>query len=624
MILDRLPGKVARFIARRSDRSGDAGFAMIFALFLVLALATASIAVAGVFASQLQPTRLARKAVQSGDAAGAGLQSALGVLRNTITNGVGDLTKLPCSSPADSGGVTLQIGSPPTTLSVPGNRVSGTAVTTTNPGATETYTVSIVYYTEDPTQYEKGDSASITWLRNNAIGCEAGIVDEVPTYALLESYGYDTQVTGANSTSGNRQLYAVYQFNAVANPNVSGGRIAQFNSANPDSMCLDTSKTATSSAPDPVANQKLYMQPCLAAGTPQQTWRYRSDLTIQYGGNTALNLCITNQGSSGPMSPPTSAGTPELETCVTNGSAQTYDSTNRKYPGGNAQEDQEWAYDDNGHFQAPSSTGTVGAGICLTGNGGTANAATAGTQFTLSSAACSAGSSTDPSSWYPDAQVGAGQAGGNTTGAPGSPTNQFVNYELYGRCLDVSGQNFANNLIAYPCKQAPNASTLAWNELWNFQVQQTVSGVSWGIFYTNCPPNTGGCVGGSTSTGEKDCLVGPTTENSQVTGVKCPTGTVPANQLWQVTGDLAGDYPDSYLLVNKQSGMCMAADPSQLNSSSHVTEIVVTNCNGEDVPSASNAVKNDLLLKWNAPPNNPTPGLSDVQRVSTSGGNAAG
>jgi hypothetical protein len=597
---------------------------MIYALFIVLALATASVAVAGIFTSQLHPTRLARKSVHSGHAAAAGLQAALGVLRNTVTSGVGDLTKLPCSSPGEAGGVDLQLGSPPTTLSVPGNRVSGTAIATTDPGATETYSVSIVYYSDDPTPYEKGDASSLAWLRNNAIDCQAGIVDSVPTYAFLEAYGYDTQVTGVNATSGNRALFAVYQFNAVANPNVSGGRIAQFNSAAPFSMCLDTSKTATSSAPEPVANQKLYMQPCLAAGTPQQTWRYRSDLTIQYGGNTALNLCITNQGSSGPQSPPTSAGTPELEPCVTNGSAQTYDSTNRKYPGGTAQEDQEWAYDDSGHFQAPTATGTVGAGICLTGNGGTKNVAVAGTQLTLNSAACSAGSSTDPSSWYPDPQVGAGQAGGNTTGAPGSPTNQFVNYELYGRCLDVSGQNFANNLIAYPCKQAPNASTLAWNELWYFQVQQTISGVSWGIFYTNCPANSGGCVGGSTSTGERDCLVSPSTENSQVFGAKCPAGTAADNLLWRATGDLAGDYPDSYLLINKQSGMCLAADPSQLNPSSHVTEIVVTNCNGEHVPSAANAVKNDLLLKWNAPPNNPTPGLSNVQQVSTSGNSAPG
>lgn len=621
MMIDRLIGRVARFTTRHKGHGNDDGFAMIFALFLILVLATASVAIAGVFVSQIRPTRIARKAVEASSAAGAGLQTAIGVLRNTVTNGVGDLTKLPCTP----GGVTLSLGNPPTSITVAGDQISGTVASTTSAGATETYSASVVYYTDDPTPYEKGDAASRTWLHDNAIGCTAGIVDEVPTYAFLESFGVDSQATGLNSNSGNRSLYAVYQFNAVANPNVSGGRIAQFNSANPDSMCLDTSSTATSSAPDPVAGQKLYMEPCLAVGTPEQTWRYRQDLTIQYGGNTALNLCITNEGSSTWQNPPTSAGTPELETCQTNGTSQTYNTGTNKYPGGNAQEDQEWAYDDNGHFQVPNSTGGVGAGICLTGNGGTRNVATAGTQLTLSSAACSAGSSTDPSSWYPDAEVGAGQAGGNTTGSPGAPTNQFVNYELYGRCLDVSGQNFANNLIAYPCKQSPNASLLAWNELWYYQSEQTVGNITYGIFYTKCPANTGGCVGGSTSSGENDCLVSPTTENTQVTGVKCPSsGVAPANELWQVSGNLAGDYPDSYLLINKSTGMCMAADPSQLNPSSNVTEIVVTNCDGDDVPSASNAVPNDLLLKWNAPPNNPTPGLSDVQQVTTSGQSAAG
>ncbi|HVW80566.1 MAG TPA: RICIN domain-containing protein, partial [Mycobacteriales bacterium] len=196
-------------------------------------------------------------------------------------------------------------------------------------------------------------------------------------------------------------------------------------------------------------------------------------------------------------------------------------------------------------------------------------------------------------------------------------TNQYVNYELYGRCLDVSGQTWANNLIAYPCKQSPNVSDLAWNELWYFQSETTVNGITYGIFYDNCTAN---CVG---TAPEKDCLVSPTTENTQVTGAKCPTsGTIPNNELWEATGDIAGDYPDSYLLVNKGSNMCMAADPSQLNPSSHVTEIVVTNCNGQDVPSAANAVKNSLLLKWNAPPNSPTPGLSDIQQVTGSSGAA--
>jgi hypothetical protein len=40
-----------------------------------------------------------------------------------------------------------------------------------------------------------------------------------------------------------------------------------------------------------------------------------------------------------------------------------------------------------------------------------------------------------------------------------------VNYQQFGRCLDVTGQNVsATHLIAYPCKQNPLATAVAWNE----------------------------------------------------------------------------------------------------------------------------------------------------------------
>ena len=96
----------------RSRRTSDGGFAMILALFLILVITVTSVTVADLMIAQVGPTRLAKKSVRTVDAASAGMQAALGQLRNTATNGGGDLTKLPCSDPTDAGGVSLRVGNP--------------------------------------------------------------------------------------------------------------------------------------------------------------------------------------------------------------------------------------------------------------------------------------------------------------------------------------------------------------------------------------------------------------------------------------------------------------------------------------------------------------------------------
>jgi Tfp pilus assembly protein PilX len=581
--------RMIRIVRSRAD--GDGGFAMIFTLFLILIITVASVMVADLMLSEVRPTGLAKKSIRTVDAASAGMQVALGQLRNTSTNGGGDLTKLPCSDPTDAGGVMLSVGSPAQSVSVAGDEVDGTVETGVTSGDTATYRTVIAYFATDPTSHES-DSTS-TWWTANAISCKAGIVKSVPSFAFIQSFGSGAQVSGLSSTEGNRTLHAVYDFNA-SNTNTVGGRMAEFNSSAQDTMCLDAGST------DPAVGTVPTMQPCLALGTAQQTWQYRADLTLFYGGDTTLNYCLQNiTGTYG------HAGTPKLEPCTTSGSGTTYPYANQ------TQQEQEFAYNDNGQLEAPDiNDGSVGGGTspdpgpCLEGAGVTTSApAVAGAALSL--VGCS-GSSGDLTAWNPDPQVGAGKAGGNVTGIPGSPTNQFVNYALFGRCLDVNGQQFNNKLIAYPCKQAPLTSTLTWNQIWHFQI---ISGV-WGIFYTNCASGASGCLPSSPSGSVKDCLVSPGTLNGLVYGVQCPTGTPPDNELWNATGDVVGNYPNSYLLINKSDGQCMAPDPSQVSVG--FPQIVVTSCDGTNVPSGTPS-KNALLLKWDAPPTNPAAGLNNVQ-----------
>src|SRR5207253_1331455 len=58
-----------------------------------------------------------------------------------------------------------------------------------------------------------------------------------------------------------------------------------------------------------------------------------------------------------------------------------------------------------------------------------------------------------------DAGVGAGAAGPST--------GQIVNFNQFGRCIDVTDQNVSSTfLIVWPCKQAPNVASLTWNQRW--------------------------------------------------------------------------------------------------------------------------------------------------------------
>jgi Tfp pilus assembly protein PilX len=579
---------------RRLRQPGDDGFAMIFTIFLIVVIAATSVAVFDLVASQTKPTAFAKKYVRTADAAAGGMQAALGQLRaavsaTTVAGANGDLTQLPCTDLSDGGGVTLHVGTPTQAVQVAGNSINGTVASDSNTGDVQTYTTTEAYFTSDPTSHE--DDPTTAWWSANAITCKAGLLNAVPSYAFLQSVGGGAPLPGLSSVSGNRTEHATYQFNTTDSQE-AGGRLGEFNLGNQFQMCLDAG------AAEPTVGSQPEFEPCLSEGTKQQDWLYRNDLTIQYGGDTNRNLCIQNM-----------SGTPQLEPCETfgNGPGVPFVAT---FPyQDSTQQQQEWAFNDNGHLQAPDTAdGDVKTGNCLDPSGATDSiAATANAPLILE--AC-AGGTTGELAWNPDTEVGAGKAGGNTTGTPGQPTSQFVNYALFGNCLDVTGQTFTNNyLIAYPCKQAPDSSKLTWNQIWNYT---PVSGGNYGLLYTQCPTTAGtngsNCAGGSAG---NDCLQAPTSGNI-VTGVKCSTATTPPDsQQWQATGQ-GSNYGTSYLLINKADGLCLAPDPNILGSG--IPEIVVTACDGSGVPSGpAGVVKNPLLLKWNAPPTKPISDLANVQ-----------
>jgi Tfp pilus assembly protein PilX len=576
----------------RRTHDGEDGFAMIFTIFLIVVIAATSVAVFDLVASQTKPTAFAKKYVRTADAAAAGMQTVLGQLRSAVLTATGstasgDIVQLPCSDTSDSTGVTVHVGTPTQAVAVPGNTISGTVTADNNPQDVQTYTATVSYFATDPTPHEADPTTA--WWTTNAIKCKANLLDSVPSYAFLQSVGGGAQIGGLSKSSGTRTEHATYQFNTT-DTQVAGGRLGEYNNGQQSAWCLD----AFGSTGSAIVGKQPQFEPCLAQGKAQQNWLYRNDLTIQYGGDTNLNLCIQNV-----------SGTPKLEPCETDGTGI----INPTYPYKDAtQQAQEWAFNDAGQLQAPANDGTVpGGGQCLDPSGATDSVpATTGANLVLVS--CS-GDTTGFMAWNPDSEVGAGKAGGNISGLPGAPTGQYVNYARFGNCLDVTGQNFANGyLINYPCKQAPAANAVTWNQIWNYGPQTG----GYVTFYTICPASAtsdaskpgNNCAG---NTPGNDCITAPTTGNI-VTGTKC-LATPSAAQLWQPTGKTA-NYSGSYLLVNKATGTCLAPDPSIQGAG--WPELVLTPCDGTGVPSLL-TTKNPLLLKWNAPAVEPASQLANVQ-----------
>jgi hypothetical protein len=521
---------------------GDDGFAMVISLLLIMVVATLSLAMAAVVLNQVRPTQQARKSVQTVNAAQSGVQVALSNLRAANDGGGnGVLSKLCTASTSASFSDTGQS----TPAVMPGVTYSGAVTTATGTGG-QAYRVSVAYFSTDPS------GKSLTWLAANRKACP---LTAVPSYAYIQAYGLGSAIPGSAPTAGNRVQVGTYKF-STSNINIVGGRMRSYGTQ----QCLDAGSS-------PAVGTTLTLQPCLAPGTPSQTWQYRQDLTIFYGGDTGLNLCIQA---------PASGILPLLKACTGSGSGSTY-------PYAPGQQVQEWGFNDNGHFSAALAGGTVTNGTggnCLQPQGATSSvAAPSGAPLIYTS--CDA-TTTGPAAFDPDATVGAGKAGGGTSGVPGA-TKQFVSYAQFGRCLDITGQNVnADHLIAYPCKQAPNSSTLTFNQVWTY----TVTSGGYGIFSV-------------TTGGINYCLTAPTSGNLVRTTACLVTPS--ASQLWQATGNISGNYAGSYTLVSKPTGSCLAVSPLSESLTNGSSNITVATCDGSN------------SQKWNAPPVDPNSLLSNVQ-----------
>jgi Ricin-type beta-trefoil lectin domain len=168
---------------------------------------------------------------------------------------------------------------------------------------------------------------------------------------------------------------------------------------------------------------------------------------------------------------------------------------------------------------------------------------------TLTLAAC--GSS---SKWIPTASIGPGAAA----------LPQWINYQEFGRCLDITSAIITNTLIDYPCKQNPFPGAVKWNQLFQAPIVPTGQSSVTGTMSTTTTPG-----------GSPYCLTSPGTDGGYVTMTSCSTGT--SSQQWTIYGgDKSLPYSTKYEIVN--GSLCLGLLP--LASGATWSSIDVETCNG--------------------------------------------
>ena len=419
-------------------------------------------------------------------------------------------------------------------------------------GGNSRYQVTISYYVSDP----RGQSAD--WLTANAIQCVANAgARSSPAFALLTSLGTD-QATGAFDTLQTRTVQATYVFQST-NANIVGGLIHVYKTSTSTDLCIDAGSGS------PAAGTIVTMQRC-ASGLAQQTWAYNSYLNL---------VLVSSQTPALPLGLCLDAGTPEVSNLVVKVQACTQQTIYQ----------QQWSFNDSANFSGTSDGQTLNA-YCF--NVRSPNVV--GSQIILSTNCNTSYDNTQ--NWSPSAAVGAGAAGASS--------GQLVNFNQFGRCLDVTNQDPNSSfLIDWPCKQAPNPTNVLWNQRWSLPTSNpnTSLGIT-GVGKITTNYQNGGTL---------YCLRSPLSSDAgqYVVITQCPSNGTPNNMKWTVFGGTSA-YSSSYQIQDATSStnpLCLqptdpsATPPDLFTSGNNVSKLIVQPCNGS------------TLQKWNAPANllSPTP-----------------
>ncbi|MGW9627352.1 hypothetical protein [Microbacterium sp. NPDC055521] len=400
------------------------------------------------------------------------------------------------------------------------------AVTGSVDGGGLAYSVTVKYYAEDPTNKDS------TWLDAYELKfAPGGKPLKQPRFARIVSTGSD-----AGSAAGaamNRTVTALYTF-TTTNVNIPGGRI---NSSDGNS-CLKAATATVGSVINMVTSANC-------TDDTLNLWVYDTDYRLKLASTIGKStvLCITGQQWVA-----TSSGT----------NSSTVDATLRKCEASNtaAHGNQLWSWEPPGSWVGQNK----------------ANSARTNRWLSLESGKVVEKTSTT-GVFNPTPSVGAGAAS--------YATNQIVNYNEFGRCMDVTDEQIGKAfMIVYPCKQDPGGTgvNLKWNHKWYYTepsgaaVSSAAQAIS--VKLNNSTPY---------------CLTTSGTSNTDVRFEACSPGNVAslnAKQKFIRNGNTGNTLTSYTFQLADDRTRCLAAVPESGYGWSHVRLIP---CNGS------------TTQKWNAP-----------------------
>lgn len=509
--------------------STDDGVAMLSVILLMTIVTLLSVVLLGLVLAQVSPTLHANKNNRTLVAAQAGIDAAVGQLRNATsleaTVEMGDIHKLPCM--------------------VVGN-VDGS-------GANGRYEAELQYFVGSP---EGKDAA---WRAANALTCYTGTginggLRAVPHYAVVTSEGFDDSAT-VMVDRADRVIQATYTFQ-LTTQKVSGGMILDANG----SYCLVADSAAAGSF---IRYQSASDTRC-AEATDFNTWSWRDDYMLHLTSTDAdgsAALCITGRATGETPLAMT------LRACNTG----TGDTLGQRFS---------WTGSYTWRGQNAANTAYADSYIVNSDK----DSIDAGDRLSISTTVDSAKVLI---SLQPLGAVGKGNAS--------YATNQVVNQNQFGRCLDVTNTRiYYSYMIAYPCKQDPSGNlAFDWNHKWYYtepgagtESVSTQIRVNNGTNYCLITPTATGLQGTPVYSGYTALFPRFVTGNSSSYSANCTS-----TDTWWMRYGFSNDQYKSYTIQDRYGRCLSAAGPkiTQDGAAGAWTSITVEPCNGKDDQ------------KWNVP-----------------------
>lgn len=429
-------------------------------------------------------------------------------------------------------------------------------------GGETSFVAEVDYFVADPVGRDQA------WRDSNKLTCYLGTginggVRAVPRHAIITSEGFDATSTTLEDRA-DRVVEASYTFQ-LTTLKISGGMILDDNG----NFCL------VAGSDDEWAY--ITYQPASSAACQEQTelnsWTWAEDYMIHLS-STDLNggdpMCLTGRASS-----PTAVHM-RLRPCTTS----TQDPLGQRF-----------SWTGNHTWRGQNSTNT-GYGTSYVVNQD--DTVDAGNRLSVSTSAAN-------KSLTPLPAVGKGNAS--------YFTNQVVNYNQFGRCLDVTNEtiNYAY-MIAYPCKQDPSGNlAFHWNHKWYYN--EPAEGIESIETQISVVPGSTYCLITPSSSTTVNLAAGGTTTAlfprfvTSGNNIDCSS----SNSTWTRYA-YSNDDLEAYTIQDRH-GRCLSAAGPKTTNHPQWTSIVVETCSGSDDQ------------KWNVDPDPVDAALGDFTELS---GNSAG